>query len=304
MQHTQIVLGKVFSSRPPFALNFALHPRLIDEIRYQQCIDLWKYALELRVRKDTLLYNETCFAARALVRIFLDLHEKHEYGVLREPLRTSDVLSAFTLLVDNMEASLELLHVRPIFRRHQDNFDRILNCLSHLLYLLTTTVPEEDRTLTELVRRLVRIDPRNSSGETLLHLAANRENTIKSSSYFDEPQGAFFPSLRVARLLLDCGADVSALDQRGNAPLHTATKAPNYQAPLVELLLSRGGHIDQVNAAGERPTGMLLKLPGGSSIQPLQHVSLQCLAASVVKAHRLPYKGECPVSLESFIELH
>ena len=84
-----------------------------DSLRYQQCIDLWKYALQLRVLKDTLLYNETCFAARALVRIFLDLHEKHECGLLREPLRLADVMSAFTLLVDNMDASLELLHVRP-----------------------------------------------------------------------------------------------------------------------------------------------------------------------------------------------
>ena len=278
-----------------------------DSLRYQQCIDLWKYALQLRVLKDTLLYNETCFAARALVRIFLDLYEKHDSGLLREPLRTADVLSAFTLLVDNMEQSLELLHVRPVFRRHQDNFDRILNCLSHLLFLLTsvksgTGVPDSGR-LAELIRRVVRIDPRNSGGESLLHLAANRDNTIKSSTYFDEPQGTFFPSVAVARLLIECGADVSSLDHKRNTPLHTAAKIQNYHTGLVELLLSHGGHIDQINGDGERPAAMLLKLPS-CAIHPLQHISLQCLAASVIKTQSIPYRGEVPVSLEPFIEKH
>ena len=242
------------------------------------------------------------------MRIFLDLHEKHEYGILREPLRSKDVLSAIILLVDNMESSLELLYVRSIFRLHQDNFDQSLNSLSHLLFSLTTSSSgskeEYHPTVTELVRRLVRIDPRNSAGESLLHLAASRDNTIKSSSYFDEPQGAFFPSIRVAKILLDCGANVSSLDQKRNTPLHTAVKPQNYEAPLVELLLRRGAHIDQVNADGERPANMLVKIPGGSTIHPLEHISLQCLAASAVKAYRLVYKGECPVTLESFIELH
>ncbi|XP_046449498.1 protein fem-1 homolog A-like [Daphnia pulex] len=276
-----------------------------DSLRYQQCIDLWKYALQLRVFKDTLLYNETCFAARALVRIFLDLHEKHECGLLREPLRLADVMSAFTLLVDNMEASLELLHVRPVFRRHQDNFDRILNCLSHLLFLLTSIESERpDRTrLVELVCRVVRIDPRTSTGESLLHLAANRDNTIKSSTYFDEPQGTFFPSVKVAQLLIDCGADVSSLDQKRNTPLHTAAKIQNYHSNLVELLLNHGGHIDQINSDGERPAVMLLKLPT-CSVHPLQYISLRCLAASVIKTQGISYRGEVPVSLEPFIEKH
>jgi len=276
-----------------------------DSLRYQQCIDLWKYALELRVEKDTLLYNETCFAARALVRIFLDLHEKHKCGVLSDPLRLKDVLSAFTLLVNNMESSLQLLQVRPMFRRHQENFDRILNCVSHLLFLLTSvhsTDAEKER-LVEYVRHIVRINPCNSNGETLLHLAANRDNTIKSSSYFDEPQGTFFPSISVAQLLIECGADVSALDHKRNTPLHIASKVQNYIAPLIQLLLEHGGHIDQVNCDGERPATLLLKIPS-CAISPLQHISLQCLAASVVQRLKIRFQGEVPVSLEPFIEMH
>ena len=35
-----------------------------DSLQYQHCIDLWKYALQLRISKDTLLYCDTCFTAQ------------------------------------------------------------------------------------------------------------------------------------------------------------------------------------------------------------------------------------------------
>lgn len=72
----------------------------------------------------------------------------------------------------------------------QDNFDRVLNCVSHLLFLLTCIRPSDDEAarMSRLVADLVALDPRNSAGESLLHLAASCDNTIKSSNYFDEPQ--------------------------------------------------------------------------------------------------------------------
>ena len=38
------------------------------------CIRLWRYALQLRIQKDSLLYSDTCFTALALVRsIFINM---------------------------------------------------------------------------------------------------------------------------------------------------------------------------------------------------------------------------------------
>lgn len=276
-----------------------------DSLRYQQCIDLWKYALQLRVAKDTLLYNETCFAARALVKIFLDLHEKHECGLLHEPLHLIDVIDALDVLLGHVGQAIHLLHVRPVFKRHQDNFDRVLNCVSHLLFLLTCIRPSDDEAarMSRLVADLVALDPRNSAGESLLHLAASRDNTIKSSNYFDEPQGTFFPSVAVARLLMDGGADVHAVDLKRNTALHVACRPNNHCADLVHCLLEQGAHIDRANRDGDRPMSMLAKVPS-SGVQPLHYVSLKCLAAAAVQRHAIAYRNEVPVSLEPFIQMH
>lgn len=59
------------------SISFGLHGLQSVVPSFYQVSFAFRYALQLRVAKDTLLYNETCFAARALVKIFLDLHEKH-----------------------------------------------------------------------------------------------------------------------------------------------------------------------------------------------------------------------------------
>ena len=76
--------------------------------------------------QDSLLHSEACFAAQALVRLYLDLQEKHTAGVLREELQYDDVVATIELLVSQFSASMESLKVKPVFKRQQDNFDKIL----------------------------------------------------------------------------------------------------------------------------------------------------------------------------------
>lgn len=54
-----------------------------------------------------------------------------------------------------------------------------------------------------------------------------------------------------ARLLLDRGADIEALDEDGNSPLHIAAIMSRYK--MVAFLLSRGARIDVKNDAGDTP---------------------------------------------------
>ncbi len=90
-----------------------------DSLQYQHCIDLWKYALELRVAKDSILFCDTVFTAQALVKLFLDLHEKFTNGVLNTAVQLDDVVSTIELLVRDLPHCAELLEVSPGFRRQQ-----------------------------------------------------------------------------------------------------------------------------------------------------------------------------------------
>jgi len=87
---------------------------------------LWRYALQLRIEGGSFLHSKAWFGAQALVRLYLDLHEKHAAGVLREKLKYDDIVGTIKLLVNDFPASMNLLSVRRMFKRQQDNFDKIL----------------------------------------------------------------------------------------------------------------------------------------------------------------------------------
>ena len=73
---------------------------------------------------------------------------------------------------------------------------------------------------------------------------------------------------------------------------------------IVETLLEHGAHIDARNSHGLRPLDML-KLNPDCKINPLQYLTLRCLAANVIVGNGLPYKpGQVPTVLEEFIEAH
>ena len=96
-----------------------------DSLQYQHCIDLWKYALELRVDKDTILYCDTCFTAQALVKLYLDLYEKNTQGLLATQIRLEDVVSTVELLVRDLPECAALLEIAPQFRRQLDSYDKV-----------------------------------------------------------------------------------------------------------------------------------------------------------------------------------
>ncbi len=85
-----------------------------------------------------------------------------------------------------------------------------------------------------LIRRRIHaivhgIDPRTTGGDSLLHLSVMKNNTLKSQSLFEDGHYSFFPSLDVARLLIECGACVNTVNCDGSTPLHTASVALNYR---------------------------------------------------------------------------
>lgn len=89
------------------------------------------------------------------------------------------------------------LKIHPVQKRQQESFDRILKCITHLIYLLVETgrTPEQKEIVHKIVSDLICSNPRSAStGDTLLHLCVSRLNTIKSSYFQDDNQVCYCSS--------------------------------------------------------------------------------------------------------------
>ena len=280
-----------------------------DSLQYQQCIDLWKYALELRIAKDSILFCDTCFTAQALVKLYLDLFEKSNQGVLQKGIKAEDVLSTIGLLARDLPEARELLKVTPKFRRQQESYDKVLKIITHLLHLLTRLDRDEetDLSMRRNVHRLLKhVAPVAGNGDTLLHLAVSRSNSLKTQNLFDDRQLAFFPSLAVTELLIDCGADLTAVNEAGDSALHVASSGANFRQEIVDRLLENGAHIDAKNRRTGVTPAQTLSLMGekGASVKPLKFTTLQCLAAAEISKMGIEFENNIPKSLEEFVKTH
>ena len=210
-----------------------------DSLQYQQCIDLWKYALELRVIKDSILFCDTWFTAQALVKLYLDLYEKNMQGILSTEIKIHDVISTIELLVADLPRSANLLTIAPQFKKQQESYDKVLRIITHLLHLVTKLPSKEDADIMTRKRIhliLSQMDPRTTNGDSLLHLSVMKNNTLKNQNLFEDGNYSFFPSYEVTKLLLECGAKVNAINSSmNNTPLHTASMAVNYRQEVVFL---------------------------------------------------------------------
>ncbi|CAB3258622.1 unnamed protein product [Arctia plantaginis] len=278
-----------------------------DAFRYQRCIELWTWALQIRIEKDSLLATDTCHTACALTRLMLDARGgRLERG--RGLPAHQDVLRVFRLLADDLPGCRRALEVRPVHKAQADTFDRALRCVTHLMYLLQQTARSEAerRASAAAVRALVRADVRSAhTGDTLLHLCVSCLNVIRSTYFADEMDVTpIFPSVAVVSLLLECGADVRVRNEARSTPLHVAAIPYNFSTELVEVLLAGGAHLDQPNKFGDSPAE-LVPLNRDSRVRVVRHVSLACLAARALLAARRPAPAHAlPATLRAFLDMH
>lgn len=123
----------------------------------------------------------------------LDLEPKWEDDesndfIVSDVPKFDDVLFVFTLLHKNLIDAKKLLQFRPVYRKQQENFDRVLKCVTHLIYLLdaTSKTDEEKQMVCRAIRSLVKDNIRSAcTNDTLLHLCVSRLNIIKSGYFSD-----------------------------------------------------------------------------------------------------------------------
>ncbi|XP_068233442.1 protein fem-1 homolog A-like [Palaemon carinicauda] len=152
------------------------------------------------------------------------------------------------------------------------------------------------------VQKLARLKPRDIKGRTLLHMACSKGFSLEG--LFFEVHG--FPNLDVVNSLIENGADPNVKDHGGNTPLHSLAKRGKSSKEIIDTLLSAGTHFDTMNGKGKSFASIMADLGQDISdlVDPMLHISLQCLAANCVRKHRIPYKDSLSPVLSQFVDRH
>ncbi|GAB1604504.1 protein fem-1 homolog C-like [Argonauta hians] len=138
--------------------------------------------------------------------------------------------------------------------------------------------------LKKILYRLITQRLRGRGQTSLLHLS------VRNTS-----------STRLLSLLIECGENIDAVDDRGNTTIHHVMEHQDiFQTSFLKCLINRGCHLDMVNKQGDNTLAYLQPLLP----YPVQHTRLQCLAARVIKRNTIPYQHLVPTHLEEFISCH
>ena len=106
---------------------------------FHYVVSFFQYALELRVAKDSILFCDTSFTAQALVKLYLDLYEKHAEGILNTSVQLEDVVSTIELLVSDLQECSRLLSIAPQFEKQQVRFSHFERFTARWLFLKITS---------------------------------------------------------------------------------------------------------------------------------------------------------------------
>ena len=195
------------------------------------------------------------------------------------------------------------------------NFEKELSDFMDWTLIIMRFIIEQDTnaykecSFKNIVHRLVRCQPKNWVGRTLLHCSILPITYLSDYIYrgFISP----FTNCAVVEMLLECGANVNAIDDEHNTALHLCSKGIQNSGTqqhldlmkrIAEILLKNGAHVDMVNISGDSAAEIRASSLIGWNM--FNFVSLKCLAASVVMECEIPYVGHIPASLESFVQIH
>ena len=155
--------------------------------------------------------------------------------------------------------------------------------------------------LTMFLRKLFMQDPRNRSGNALLHEFIER---------CTDDDDDLSPGLQAVNLLLNEGFNVNVVNNEGNSPLHIAvTLEPRNDkiyllTEILRLLFDGGAHHDFVNNDGKTPMDMAKTDEARMILSERRTLELKCISARAVKKFGIPFLGVVPKILEKYISMH
>uniref|UniRef100_A0A2K5EUV5 Protein fem-1 homolog B n=1 Tax=Aotus nancymaae TaxID=37293 RepID=A0A2K5EUV5_AOTNA len=200
--------------------------------------------------------------------------------------------------LESIRQDRDALHMEGLIVR-----ERILVCIS-----TKTQCSEEDQCkINKQIYNLIHLDPRTREGFTLLHLAVNSNTPVDD---FHTNDVCSFPNALVTKLLLDCGAEVNAVDNEGNSALHIIVQ---YNRPISDFLtlhsiiislVEAGAHTDMTNKQNKTPLDKSTTGVSEILLKTQMKMSLKCLAARAVRANDINYQDQIPRTLEEFVGFH
>ena len=202
---------------------------LADSKQYELCICLWQRASEKALNCDVPI-TEVTNDLEYHIAIFGEMVQKSKL------LRPNVIEDVFEILVAASEIQAEQLKSGKSQQGHENEGED--KTVYYALYLLNiyTKVKVQNANMIDFLQRFLRLNPRTSDGNTLLHLAAWHETSIFSYHKDIVRSVCKFPCVETMKLILHAGGDVNAVNTEGNTPLHLAVKFKPAEPEEVEIL--------------------------------------------------------------------
>lgn len=291
----------------------------INSLRHSRCLDLWIYALKLRLDSDSIFHFESIFAAQAITRLFLDLFSQAQHQLVK----FNDVFDVLSLLVGRLRECQHQLGWRPRSCLHEDIFDLLLSMIVNLLLILRSVRRQRDEfeRTSGIINKLASLNPRSSNGSSLLHicvapnmlegeihrslmLAYERLNasdnphdnsnnssqqlhhiSIGSADEGGNKKTCDTPLIGLIANLLDAGLEIDLANDDGLSALQVLCLASSIRttdkSKLIELLVKSGAHLDRRALTPEQNEQIRQALLE-ANVKPFEFVTLKCLAARKV----------------------
>lgn len=271
---------------------------------FERCIALWMYALDMQMDKLDPLSPMTQSSLLSFAELFSFMMGGRNRS--SNLVRFQDICAIFAKALAELERGHRVVMnaERPFNERDLNNYSRIITIILHLMSLICSLksrmTSEQQFQFKKLVYQLVKLGPRRQDGQTLLHLAANSATTNVGKYPVCE-----FPCVNCIELLTEIGVDMDSVDLQGNTALHTACLSEEVNHTIILSLLKAGMHVDTRNCENKCALDLQSSRRKSliSQVMPHNFVSLKCLAARVVRQHRVKYR-DIPHELKLFTNKH
>lgn len=280
-----------------------------DAGRFDRCIQLWNYALDMQqgMLEPLNPTTQSSFFSFAELFSFMIGEEGRQTSRGRRvpPVNRTEILNIFLKAIVEVRQGKQLLDKVPLRERDVSSLNRILLITLHLACLMTRDMPQEGTHEYEAIHKaiydLVRINAKGKEDRDALQLVHSDDVALVGRYPICK-----FHSPHLTTALLKVGADVNSRDKNGNTALHWVAMSSPWRPELAIALLDAGAHIDTVNKDKKTFKCLLRNKQNFYSINPLKYVTLTCLAAKVIRRWCKEEQLDeiVPEHLRSFVKMH